>query len=221
MDKGFLNKQIILEYLCVPFYILFTIVLPWLFNSIVKLIDLVRLYIFPEQHTKKITRLIQVITDDRCSNGHRLSASQALGTMGGANRTIPQLITLLNHSNSEVRTYAVKTLGYIGSLAKNTVPQILSLLKDPNSDVRYSAVKALGDMGELTSSDLPELFPLLQDSDSMVRMMVIHILGYRKEFASLTIPQLIPLLTVKKDDPNTRLYAHVALKRLGSEETDS
>jgi HEAT repeat protein len=220
MDKRFLNKQIILEYLCAPFYILLTIILPCLFDSTVKLIDLVRLYIFPEQHTKKITRLLQVITNEPCSSGDRLSASQALGRMGGATRAIPQLITLLKHSNPEVRTYAVKTLGYIGNSAKGTVPQILTLFKDPNSDVRYSAVKALGDMGKLTISELPKLFPLLQDSDSMVRMTAIHILGYQGEFVSLIIPQIIPLLTVKKDDLNTRLYAHLALERLGYEETN-
>jgi HEAT repeat protein len=101
------------------------------------------------------------------------------------------------------------------------VPQILTLLKDPDSDVRYGAVEALGKIGDLTQLEISCLFPLLQDSDSMVRMMAIHILGYRKEFASLIIPQLIPLRIVKKDDPNTRLYAHLALKRLGYEEISS
>jgi HEAT repeat protein len=209
----------VLEYLCAPFSILFTIILPCLFDSIVKLIDLVRLYIFPEQHTKKITRLIQVITNEQHSSGDRLSASQALGTMGGATRAIPQLITLLKNSNPEVRTYAVKTLGYMGNSAKNTVQQVLDLLQDHDSNVRYSSVKALGEIGDLTQLEIPYLFPLLQDSDSMVRMMAIHILGYREEFASLTIRQLIPLL--KESDVNDRVYAHVALKRLGYEETAS
>ena len=221
MEKRFLNKQIILEYLGRSFYILFTIILPCLFNSTVKLIDLIKLYIFPEQHTKKITRLIQVITNEPHNSGNCLDASQALGTMGGATRAIPQLIILLNHSDPEVRTYAVKALRYMRNLAKSTVPQVITLLKDPDPEVRYSSVEALGEIGELTQLEIPCLFPLLQDSDPMVRMMTIHTLGYREKFASSIIPQLIPLLAVKKSDVNDRLYAFLALKRLGYEETDS
>jgi HEAT repeat protein len=219
MDKRLLNKQIILEYVCMPFYILLTIVLPCLFDSTVKLIDLVRLYIFPEQHTQKITRLIQVITNEPLSSGNRLSASQALGRMGGATRAIPQLIILLNHSNPEVRAYAVKALRYMRNSARGTVPQVLNLLKDPDPKVRHSSVEALGEIGELTQLEIPCLFPLLQDSDLMVRITAINILGYQEEFASSIVPQLIPLLIVKKDDLNTRLYAHLALQRLGYGET--
>ena len=203
--------------LCMPFYILFTIILPCLFDSIVKLTDLIQLYIFPEQHTKKITRLIQVITNEPDKRGNCLSASQALGTMGGATRAIPQLITLLNHSDPRVRTSAVDALRYMKNSAKGTMPQVLNLLKDPDPKVRYGSVEALGKIGELTQLELPCLFPLLQDSDPMVRMMAIHILGYREKFASLIIPQIIPLLAVKKSDVNTRLYASLALQRLGYE----
>jgi HEAT repeat protein len=185
--------------------------------STIKLIDTVDFYIFPKKHSEKIASLIKTLTNDISSSGDRMDASQSLGTMGRSTSAIPQLIPLLEHSNLEVRAHAVKALGYMGKSAKHTMPQILALLKDPNSDVRYSAVKALGDMGELSKLEVPCLIPLLQDSDSMVRMTTIHILGYMGDSAGSAISDLIPLLT--KGNLTDRIYTHIALERLGYEET--
>jgi HEAT repeat protein len=196
-------------------------ILQWLFDSIVKLVDVVNSYILPSKHAQKTANLVQIIIDNNNSSRNCLWASKALGTMGTATHAIPQLLTLLKHSNPEIRTCAVRALGYMGNSAKSALPEVLKLFKDPDSKVRYNSVEVLGKIGELTQLEIQCLFPLLQDSDSMVRMMTIHILGYREEFANLTIPQLIPLLVVKKDDVNTRVHAHLALKRLGWEKTAS
>ncbi len=60
-------------------------------------------------------------------------------------------------------------------------------------------------------------FYIFLKSGSMVRMTTIHILGYMGKSAKSAIPELIPLLM--QADVSDRIYAHLALERLGYEKT--
>ncbi|NJR32707.1 MAG: hypothetical protein HC778_07665 [Chamaesiphon sp. CSU_1_12] len=56
-----------------------------------------------------------------------------------AKSTIPQILPLLQDSDSTVRANAALTIGEIGGSSKSTISQILPLLKD--SDSRTYALK--------------------------------------------------------------------------------
>jgi HEAT repeat protein len=61
-----------------------------------------------------------------------------------AHNSVPDLIKLLNHPNSQVRSRASTVLGEMGESAKKAIPNLIPLLKDPEAGVRWDAAIALG-----------------------------------------------------------------------------
>ncbi len=70
---------------------------------------------------------------------------------------VPELITLLQDENSQIRLRAAKTLEMMDRKAKDTIPALCTLLDDPDENVRFRAGFALGVIGADPSMFAPVL----------------------------------------------------------------
>ncbi len=73
----------------------------------------------------------------------RAAAATVLGRWGGEDE-IPDLCSLLNDPDQEVRYRTIEALGEIRKLDRDLLERIASLLKDPDSNIRMHAALALG-----------------------------------------------------------------------------
>jgi HEAT repeat protein len=58
--------------------------------------------------------------------------------------SIPPLVTVLRHSDHDVRCRAAYLLGRIGEVANSAVPDLLELMNDPDQETRCAAAWAIG-----------------------------------------------------------------------------
>ena len=122
---------------------------------------------------------------------------------------IPELLKLVEHSDSDVRRMAVSALGAIGSDA--TVTGLLKLVEHSDSYVRWGAADALGKIG--SDATVTGLLKLVEHSDSYVRWTAADALG--KISSEAAIPVLLKL--VEDSDSDLRWMAADALGKIGSE----
>jgi HEAT repeat protein len=66
---------------------------------------------------------------------------------GPQERSIPELIELLEHDHESVRLLAVKFLGLAGDAARDAIPSLERLREDPSPEVRESLAEALALIG--------------------------------------------------------------------------
>ena len=157
----------------------------------------------PEKSDTAVPALIQLLKDPNCVCENVTEALVQIGSK----TAIAELIQLLEHSNSDVRSSAVSALSQIGS--ETAIPPLIKLLKDSNSSVRIGAACALSQTSSETG--IPELIKLLEDSDRYVRSTAVEVLGVIG--SETAIPPLIKLL----EDSNQFVSAAYALGNIGSE----
>ncbi|MEG4493943.1 HEAT repeat domain-containing protein, partial [Microcoleus sp. D3_18_C4] len=127
-----------------------------------------------------------------------------------SDEAIPELLKLVEHSDSDVRRMAAYALGNIGDA--QAIPGLLKLVEDSDSHVRRSAADALGAIGD--EQAIPGLLKLVEDSDSHVRRSAADALGAIGD--EQAIPGLLKL--VEHSDSDVRRRAADALGAIGDEQ---
>ncbi len=177
-----------------------------------------------------LDRLLRLLSDE--DKNVRSSAARALRALNDAAATpevVDVLLALLSDSDkgcdvrysaveADVRSFAAKTLGYLGKVAMTKVMDaLLALLSDKDRIVRSSAAAALGNLGTTAAKPqiLEALLSLLSDKDSGVRSSAAVALG-NLSTAAATPPILNKLLKLLSDkDSRVRHSVTRALGRLG------
>ena len=136
-----------------------------------------------------------------------------LGLLAYAEETqeqqVDRLIRELQNSDSDIRSIAAVTLGWIGS--EDEVPALIQALQNGDKDVRVNAVVTLG---QIESEDVvPVLIEASQDEDEWVRYHAAMALGEIGEGARNAVPALIRLL--QDEDEWVRANAAWALGEIG------
>lgn len=87
---------------------------------------------------------------------------------------VPDLTTVLQHGDPEVRLQALIALGEIGPAAKPAVPAVLRTLTPSElTGVRYAAVYALGQIGELNPAVQEALAAAAQGSEPLLKLLAL------------------------------------------------
>jgi hypothetical protein len=107
--------------------------------------------------------LIRIYEKD-ISPSSQSSAALALGHIGrGAQAALPALIRRFNHTNKNVRFYAVSAVMHIGGDPEVVIPALTGALKDSNVDVRWNALSGLSRFFSRARSAVPEISKMLND----------------------------------------------------------
>ena len=115
----------------------------------------------------------------------RNGAMEVLVAMG--REILPQLLTLLNDENEEVRNFTTVMLGEIGN--REAVPALIEALRDTDANVRHGAAEALGKIGD--HGAFAPLMALLKE-DFWLQYPAIAALGEMRD--KRAVPQLLTLL---------------------------
>ncbi|HYG33985.1 MAG TPA: HEAT repeat domain-containing protein, partial [Clostridia bacterium] len=89
------------------------------------------------------------------------------------------------------RLATVRSLGFIGSAAREAVPVLAGLLDDKDVDLCWETAKTLSLIGE---ESIPYLIPFLRHSDPIVRQAAAYALGQIGPHAEEAVPALIQAL---------------------------
>jgi HEAT repeats len=92
-----------------------------------------------------VPELIRAVGDTNANREVRLRAMTAVvdELQADPGLVVPALIKCLKDTNSDVRLFAARALGQLGSAAKAAVPALVTLLNDPEYFVRLNAGDAL------------------------------------------------------------------------------
>jgi|GEM_PF-4903240 len=82
---------------------------------------------------------------------------------------IPDIISLLSDQSWQVKSWAARLLGNIGSMADSAVPHLVIALQDQSVTVRECAAYAIGRLGVKANSAIPLLEKALYDPHEIVR----------------------------------------------------
>jgi hypothetical protein len=103
----------------------------------------------------------------------------ALGELGGlASRSVPKLISLLEHSSSKVRQALVEALGMIGEPIVEVVASLIQCLQDEDVQVRFNAGLSLSRIGAPAEDAISQLQIALDDENRYVRAHAVEALRY-------------------------------------------
>lgn len=121
---------------------------------------------------------------------------------------VPAVLELLEHEDSDIRTYAALALGQIGDL-RATDP-LLAHLDDSDANVRYHAIEAIGRLGARDAA--PRLCALAEAADEYLAFAALDALGELREPS--VADRILPLL----DNRSLSAAASAALGRLADED---
>lgn len=85
-----------------------------------------------------------------------------LCVLGDQKSALPDLLSLLDHKNPNVRSDIARTLGRLGNTSESITQALLSLLTDENSAVRSEAAFALGELDIKSETVIQDLLQLLR-----------------------------------------------------------
>jgi HEAT repeat protein len=139
----------------------------------------------------------------------RLNAALTLSKIGKA--AVPELAKLLNDGRTEVRFYAIWSLGWIGPDAATTAPALVKAMADKNDDVRRKSAYALGRVAPDAQTAMPVLVAAFADANPDVRQSAADAAAH---FGVKAVPWLIEAL---KRDANVRAAAAHAVGEIGSD----
>ena len=155
---------------------------------------------------------LAALTADDDENVRR-AAGDALVRHGP--QAVPSLIRRLDRAGFEDRSYAVTTLGRMGSSARDAVPALTERMwHDPSEQVRRQAAQALHQVAATDAATVAEFVRLLAEGDDAGRVVAIEMLGAQGERADEVVPALIRALRDRL--PQARQAAAEALEQLGA-----
>lgn len=96
---------------------------------------------------------------------------------GQGQKSIPDLVNLLDDTNAMVRVEAAKMLGLKGKDAKNAVPALMTALTDEEWLVRLNSATALRKIGVENKETVTALVKALYDENESVRLAALDALG--------------------------------------------
>src|SRR5947209_338906 len=91
-----------------------------------------------------VPALIEIYEQNISSSARRAAANALVEIGPSAKQAIPALIKSATGTNSEVRAFAVYTLGRMALEAELVDPVLIKSLHDPDREVRYNAAFGLG-----------------------------------------------------------------------------
>lgn len=116
----------------------------------------------------------------------RTEVIRALGDLGWVardnvnNEALTTIIEALNDDAIDVRTFAARGIGIIGSISG--VPALRNALFDTALPVRIAAAKSLGDIGDESAID--DLLSLSRDEDGTIRQAGLNALNFMRSRGS-------------------------------------
>jgi HEAT repeat protein len=143
-------------------------------------------------------------------------ALRALGMMGStAEATLPGVISLLHHTNGDVRLSAVFAVQQIGGTRPEAIQALVGTLLDSNRGpngtvwVRESAVSALGRLGPAAKAAVPAITGLLDAPDVYTRREVIRALWRIDHDTNLVDRAVHELETSRHGSQNYKSFLNV------------
>ena len=116
-------------------------------------------------------------------------------------RAIPDIVTILAESNSQIQQYAVSILSRLDTkVASQAVPELLTAINSHHHRVRSFGVIVLGNLGVFAKEAIPKLVIALGDTNAEVRIAAAEALGKidpewpRYEGVKTAIPSLVKTL---------------------------
>ncbi len=157
---------------------------------------------------RAVDALIESLTDN--NSNIRWEATGALGQIR-AEKAVDPLITMLKDESAPVVYQASTALGRIGS--PKALDPLIAALDVTNNWTRKAVVTALGDLGSEKAVD--PLLLILEEEDLNVVVKREIMVTFLKIGSKKTLGALRKGL--EDGDPEVRLYAKEALKRLGTD----
>jgi HEAT repeat protein len=187
-------------------------------------------------------RLIIVALDDSDANVRQQAVWALQSVQGDVKSGLVDVVPLLKHKDTNVRSGVVQLLGRMG---EDAVPHLLAVLKDGNNSIRWTAVHSLANqrtahkkvipiLADMATKDKseetktfavqalarfgPESFPTLLDllksqKNDNVRATVMQTLGSYHAHAKTVVPHLIEAL--KDKSPQVRWSAANGISNMG------
>jgi HEAT repeat protein len=139
---------------------------------------------------------------------------KAISKIGPA--AVPSLAIAVKDENLNVRHFAIRALGRMGSDAQPVLPDLLRAFKSDHAATRSSAIEAVGKIDQGTKEVVAALIEALKDNTDNVRVAAVLALNGMKDSAKPAIPALLNALSDKNAD--VRRFAIFDLSRSGAGE---
>jgi len=125
--------------------------------------------------------------------------------------SVPFFLTLLTHTNSEVRAESVCRLASVRDDATNHIPEILSLRHDPDARVRQSVIEAIHTIQAEPDQFIPALSEAIRlEQDETVLQPCLALLEQFGSAASNALPALIEQAQRSSGEPRLLLEWTIA-----------
>jgi len=163
-----------------------------------------------------VPALIKIYKQNSSPSARRAAANALVEIGPAAKQAIPTLIKSAASTNSDVRAFALYTLGRMAP-EPELVEVLIGGLHDPDRDVRYQAaygLSSLAFMGGDAKSAVPALIEALQDSYPGVRGGAALALGHIHSETGTVVPALIRSL--RDREVFVRAQAAAALGEFGT-----
>jgi HEAT repeat protein len=131
---------------------------------------------------------------------------------------VPILAAAIEEENSNIRNFAIASLGRFGSDAQSAIPALLQAFKNADPTTRYLAINALESIGVETKKKevVDALIDVLKDKDASVWFQAVGVLSGIGESAKPAIPALLKALEDKKALLGGRSNVISALRAIGA-----
>jgi HEAT repeat protein len=174
-----------------------------------------------------VPKLLEIAKSDKRSESDRwysLIAFQYIGS--SAEKTVPDLLDLLQAREARIRQGAASSLGHLGKANKEVHPALLKLLKDPDLTVQGTAAASLGLHGKNSEETVPALVELLKrykgyKGKDDPRSCVFFALEQLGASASPAIPTLVEVGEDQKETDSVRSRAVQTIGVIGEQTSDA
>jgi HEAT repeat protein len=159
--------------------------------------------------SKAVPDIIEVYEQNPSASAREAAANALVAIGPAAEQAIPALIKSTASTNSDVRAFALYTLGRMAIESDLVDPVLIRGLHDPVRQVRYDAafgLSSLSFMGGNAKPAVPALLDALQDTDLGVRCGAAQALGHIHTEPGIVVAALIKSL----QDPDAGVRAHAA-----------
>jgi len=114
-----------------------------------------------------------------CNRISRKAAADALIDQGTITASaIPDIVTILAESNSQIQQYATSILSRLdGKAASQAVPALLTAINSHHRHIRSFGITVLGNLGVFAREAIPKLVTVLGDTNAEVRIAAAEALG--------------------------------------------
>jgi quinoprotein glucose dehydrogenase len=153
------------------------------------------------------------VFDPKTSRTPAVQSMRKLMAQGLAQRSVPELLGLLEHPDQRVRLEAQFTLAERG---ETVAPALVGVARSGKTLLaRLHALWGLGQLGRQTPKVLADLVPLVQNGDAEVRAQAAKLLGDHRVGEGRR-----PLEALLQDpSPRVRFFAALALGKLGQKQS--